>query len=453
MQVGNSVLSLQAQDVDGSLPVQSSWENSADGFESFLEANFQEENMQPVAQEQPITRRIPTAKRSLRTRKVDILPFPRPRPLTREQRKRLHNRASQRQWRERQKTRAEDLEAQVEATTAQLKQLQTKQQQLEARNALLEIGNPDEKAQHIYSLGNVDLTDLMRDDTQQTLILTVMDGPAQVKTRQDVSNMSLDEFAMLTAAYARKLGDCLAELTKPAIISSKPALKSGAAAKSSALNQLRQWTQECSSLRVFLVVGNPKNFMAYISDRLDGKPGLRTCELGTEWYHDLLAAMQFTEAQQQDLMLLRRLFYGKLGVLARERKECLKRMPFGAATTAHEVNSRLAEVVTIAQELHDITAAEFQTKLEFTSAYRRGIYTLIQQAMSMVKAFPYVAEKPQIFDVMAAERGELSARELMQPAGLDNIEHNAKWQQMVQYLATVTADNLDLHVPIVIASS
>ena len=49
-------------------------------------------------------------------------------------------------------TRAEDLEAQVEATTAQLKQLKTKQRKLEARNALLEIGNSDEKAQHIYSL-------------------------------------------------------------------------------------------------------------------------------------------------------------------------------------------------------------------------------------------------------------------------------------------------------------
>ncbi len=98
---------------------------------------------------------------------------------------------------------------------------------------------------------------------------------------------------------------------------------------------------------------------------------------GSMFLHDLQAAMQFTEAQQQDLMLLRRLFYGKLGVLARERKECLKRMPFGAATTAHEVNSRLAEVVTIAQELHDITAAEFQTKLQFTSAYRRGVRTLL----------------------------------------------------------------------------
>ncbi len=93
--------------------------------------------------------------------------------------------------------------------------------------------------------------------------------------------------------------------------------------------------------------------------------------------HDLQAAMQFTEAQQQDLMLLRRLFYGKLGVLARERKECLKRMPFGAAATGHEVNGRLAEVVTIAQELHDITAAEFQTKLQFTSAYRRGVRTFL----------------------------------------------------------------------------
>ena len=103
MQVGDSMLSLQAQYVDGSLPEQRSWEVFADDFESFLEANFQEDTMQPVAQEQPITRRVPTAKRSVRTRKVDVVPVPRPRPLTREQRKRLHNRASQRQWRERQK--------------------------------------------------------------------------------------------------------------------------------------------------------------------------------------------------------------------------------------------------------------------------------------------------------------------------------------------------------------
>ena len=90
----------------------------------------------------------------------------------------------------------------------------------------------------------------------------------------------------------------------------------------------------------------------------------------------LQAAMQYTEAQQQDIMLLRRLFYGKLGVLARQRKQCLQRVPLEAAMTDNEVNSRLAEVVTTAQELRDITAAEFQTKLQFTSAYRRGVSSL-----------------------------------------------------------------------------
>lgn len=56
--------------------------------------------------------------------------------------------------------------------------------------------------------GNVDLTDLMRDDTQQTLTLTVLDGPPQVKTRQDVSKMSFPEFAMLTAVSPKRPAVC-----------------------------------------------------------------------------------------------------------------------------------------------------------------------------------------------------------------------------------------------------
>ena len=46
---------------------------------------------------------------------------------------------------------------------------------------------------------NVDLTDLARDDCQQTITLTVMDGPPQTKTKQDVTDMSFPEFAVLTA--------------------------------------------------------------------------------------------------------------------------------------------------------------------------------------------------------------------------------------------------------------
>ena len=69
--------------------------------------------------------------------------------------------------------------------------------------------------------------------------------------------------------------------------------------------------------------------------------------------------------------------------------------------------------------------------------------------MSMVKPFPYIAEKPRIFELLAMQRGEPSAEELMQPAGLDNIEHDARWQRVVKYLATVTDRNLDFHVPLI----
>lgn len=68
-----------------------------------------------------------------------------------------------------------------------------------------------------------------------------------------------------------------------------------AAGESPALDQLRRWTRECSSLRVFLVVSNPKKFMSYISNRLDGKPGLSTSELGDKWYLDMLVGPRCTK--------------------------------------------------------------------------------------------------------------------------------------------------------------
>lgn len=76
------------------------------------------------------------------------------------------------------------------------------------------------------------------------------------------------------------------------------------------------------------------------------------------------------------------------------------------------------------------------------------IYTLTQQAMSIVQAFPYIVEKPVIFDLLAAERGEPPAWQLLAPAGLDDLEHSAKWHQVSRYLATVTPDLTDVHVPL-----
>lgn len=85
---------------------------------------------------------------------------------------------------------------------------------------------------------------------------------------------------------------------------------------------------------------------------------------------DLQAALDLSERQQADLMLLRRLFYGKVGALRRERKALLQQVPRGATETATDASDRLASINTAAQQLHDGSAAEFRTFMQLTAAFR-----------------------------------------------------------------------------------
>ncbi len=72
-------------------------------------------------------------------------------------------------------------------------------------------------------------------------------------------------------------------------------------------------------------------------------------------------------------MLLRRLFYGKVGMLTRQRRDCLLRMPHAAAAAAeHEVSDGLSQVVSVAQELVGITAAETDQIAVHVGVSQRG---------------------------------------------------------------------------------
>ena len=58
--------------------------------------------------------------------------------------------------------------------------------------------------------------------------------------------------------------------------------------RDSAVDELRKWTWECSSLRAFMGTGNPAEYLSFIGQRLDGRPGLSAAELDDSWLHDLL---------------------------------------------------------------------------------------------------------------------------------------------------------------------
>lgn len=73
------------------------------------------------------------------------------------------------------------------------------------------------------------------------------------------------------------------------------------------------------------------------------------------------------------MMHLRRLFYGRIGALRRERALLLHRVPSGAAETAPDAATRLADINDIAQQLHDNGAAEFRAYMQLSAAYCRGV--------------------------------------------------------------------------------
>lgn len=85
------------------------------------------------------------------------------------------------------------------------------------------------------------------------------------------------------------------------------------------------------------------------------------------------ASLYLTEGQHTDVLQLRRLFYAKLGALARERRALWAKAPAGAIESALHASSRLDEVVQIATELQDNSTQELRTHLQFDSAFYRGV--------------------------------------------------------------------------------
>lgn len=87
----------------------------------------------------------------------------------------------------------------------------------------------------------------------------------------------------------------------------------------------------------------------------------------------LQAALRLTSAQQADMLLMRKLFHAKRGVLMREREQLWSRVPEEVPKTAADAASKMIATTTIAQQLQESSAAEFRATLQFCSAFERGV--------------------------------------------------------------------------------
>ena len=73
------------------------------------------------------------------------------------------------------------------------------------------------------------------------------------------------------------------------------------------------------------------------------------------------------------------------------------------------------------------------------------ITTAEQKARAVVYAYPQSAKPEAMLNQLATERGEPSVQSLLDDTSVDDFQHAANWQEIAQYLTTVTSDNVHSH--------
>ncbi len=95
-----------------------------------------------------------------------------------------------------------------------------------------------------------------------------------------------------------------------------------------------------------------------------------------------------------------------------------------------------------------VSESPFQWLTEGVAALQ--IQTCRQHAIAIVHSYPAIPEKGRLLEVLADQRGDPSKEVLMQSAGMDSLQHAANWQQVVEYLQYINAENLNQHVPLLV---
>lgn len=76
------------------------------------------------------------------------------------------------------------------------------------------------------------------------------------------------------------------------------------------------------------------------------------------------------------------------------------------------------------------------------------ILTAQQSAKAMVYAYPFPAQPEVMLNQLAADREEPSMQALLDDTSVDDFQHDANWQDLSRYLASITMQNVQAHVPL-----
>lgn len=75
------------------------------------------------------------------------------------------------------------------------------------------------------------------------------------------------------------------------------------------------------------------------------------------------------------------------------------------------------------------------------------IQTSIQHAVMLVYPYPRCPDSNELLELLALRHNEESIEALMRSADMDDLQHIANWETVIQYAASLDASNVHNHVP------
>ena len=72
----------------------------------------------------------------------------------------------------------------------------------------------------------------------------------------------------------------------------------------------------------------------------------------------------------------------------------------------------------------------------------------MQHAKAVVHKYPRATKNKDLLETLASQHGEPSKEELLEPAGVDGLQHAANWEAVVQSVEGVDAKGLHGHFPL-----
>ncbi|KAL3145287.1 hypothetical protein ABBQ32_001023 [Trebouxia sp. C0010 RCD-2024] len=148
-------------------------------------------------------------------------------------------------------------------------------------------------------------------------------------------------------------------------------------------------------------------------------------------------ALSYTPGQIADLLVMRQLFFTKLGHLQRARTKAL----YALSACSHDLH----QTKDLTGQMQALVEEQYHALLQFGAACLFGVHTARQLAMGIVQSFPQLFFCHQLLDALGERHGAPSKQSLMSLC-VPEID-NVSWNDVISYLQGITCHTVKDYLP------